>query len=141
MSWQPYIDSNLIGTGKIAHAGIYGLDGGVWAISPNFPATREEVLDIVKGFSETSDLPSKGLRIGGTKFMVSRVEDTFVFSKYRVPSEENQTANNNPLKLDTIMCAKANKCIIIAGTIDTVTPASARPIVENLRDYLVSVGY
>lgn len=31
-----YVDSNLVGTGKIARAAILGLQGGVWAASPGF---------------------------------------------------------------------------------------------------------
>lgn len=37
MSWQTYVDSNLVGTGFVSKAGIYGLNGGgVWAASPGF---------------------------------------------------------------------------------------------------------
>ena len=36
MSWQGYVDTNLVGTGKISQAAIIGLKGGVWATSPDF---------------------------------------------------------------------------------------------------------
>lgn len=37
MSWQAYVDTNLVGTGFVSQAGIYGLNGGgVWAASPGF---------------------------------------------------------------------------------------------------------
>ena len=36
MSWQTYVDSNLIGTKKISSAVIVGLDGNTWAASKNF---------------------------------------------------------------------------------------------------------
>lgn len=36
MSWQAYVDNNLIGSGQITQAGIYGIQGGQWAASPNF---------------------------------------------------------------------------------------------------------
>jgi profilin len=36
MSWQAYIDNQLLATGKIAQAAIYGLNGSLWATSPGF---------------------------------------------------------------------------------------------------------
>lgn len=36
MSWQGYVDTNLVGTGKISQAAIIGLKGGVWATSADF---------------------------------------------------------------------------------------------------------
>lgn len=36
MSWQAYVDNNLIGTGNVSQAAIYGHAGGVWATSAGF---------------------------------------------------------------------------------------------------------
>lgn len=36
MSWQAYVDTNLIGTGHVSQAAIYGLNGGEWAKSAGF---------------------------------------------------------------------------------------------------------
>lgn len=36
MSWQAYVDTNLVGTGSVSQAAIYGAQGGVWASSPGF---------------------------------------------------------------------------------------------------------
>jgi hypothetical protein len=36
MSWQAYVDNNLIGTKKVAQGAIHGLDGNRWATSPGF---------------------------------------------------------------------------------------------------------
>jgi hypothetical protein len=36
MSWQQYVDSNLVGTKKVTKAAIHGLDGSVWATSKGF---------------------------------------------------------------------------------------------------------
>lgn len=41
MSWQAYVDSNLIGSGQITQAGIYGLQGGQWAASSGFNVSFE----------------------------------------------------------------------------------------------------
>ena len=36
MSWQQYVDSNLVGTGMVTAAGIYDLQGNPWAYSAGF---------------------------------------------------------------------------------------------------------
>ena len=36
MSWQAYVDSNLVGTGTVTAAGIYDLQGNPWAYSAGF---------------------------------------------------------------------------------------------------------
>ncbi len=36
MSWQAYVDSNLVGTKKITKAAIHGHDGSLWATSKGF---------------------------------------------------------------------------------------------------------
>lgn len=36
MSWQAYVDNQLLATGKIAQAAIYGHNGSLWATSPGF---------------------------------------------------------------------------------------------------------
>ena len=36
MSWQAYVDTNLLGTGKVQRAAIFGHDGSCWATSAGF---------------------------------------------------------------------------------------------------------
>lgn len=36
MSWQSYVDEQLVGTGNITQAAIVGLDGNAWAQSAGF---------------------------------------------------------------------------------------------------------
>jgi profilin len=36
MSWQTYVDQNLVGTGTVTAAGIYDLAGNPWAYSAGF---------------------------------------------------------------------------------------------------------
>ncbi len=35
MSWQSYVDDQLLGTGHVQSASIVGLDGSLWATSSN----------------------------------------------------------------------------------------------------------
>ena len=36
MSWQAYVDTNLVSTGSVTAAGIYDLQGNPWAYSAGF---------------------------------------------------------------------------------------------------------
>lgn len=61
MSWQAYVDDHLMcqlpGGGQLAHAAIWGQDGGIWAQDASFPAvTPEEIAALVAGFTDPSAL-------------------------------------------------------------------------------------
>lgn len=43
MSWQTYVDTNLVGTGKVQKAAIFGLDGAQWATSAGFTVSTFEM--------------------------------------------------------------------------------------------------
>jgi profilin len=60
MSWQAYVDTNLVGTGKIAKAAIIGQDGSSWACSQGFNVRlRDSKLSVYAGdvTSTTHTLP------------------------------------------------------------------------------------
>ena len=40
MSWQAYVDNNLVGTGRVQRAAIFGHDGSCWATSPGFTVSE-----------------------------------------------------------------------------------------------------
>ena len=46
MSWQQYVDANLVGTGMVTAAGIYDHAGNPWAYSAGFAAQVAEVASV-----------------------------------------------------------------------------------------------
>lgn len=40
MSWQDYVDKQLVASGFVNHAAIIGNDGALWAKSANFNVSR-----------------------------------------------------------------------------------------------------
>lgn len=51
MSWQAYVDNNLVGTGFVSQAGIYGINGGgVWASSAGFTVSIFYFLFVIAFF-------------------------------------------------------------------------------------------
>jgi profilin len=51
MSWQTYVDTNLVGTGSVTKAAIVGHDGGSWAASAGFAVGADEAKALVAAFS------------------------------------------------------------------------------------------
>jgi profilin len=54
MSWQDYVDKQLIGSGRVKEAAICGLDGNVWARSGTFNVSTHV-------FSHNNDIQPNGI--------------------------------------------------------------------------------
>ena len=65
MSWQQYVDSNLVGTGMVTAAGIYDLQGNPWAYSAGFAAQIAEVAAVSAHFAAPAGLAATGATIAG----------------------------------------------------------------------------
>lgn len=50
MTWQAYVDDNLIGTGKVAKAAIFGTDGSLWATSAGYNVNALPFLSLSDAF-------------------------------------------------------------------------------------------
>jgi len=126
MSWQAYVDANLVGTGKVAKAAILGLKGGVWASTPGYALSTEEQKAIVNGFDKPHDVTASGLRLHGQKFFALR-------------------ADKNSIQLkkggDGAILARTKQAVLVAEYVAPIQAPEANPIVEGLAEYLRSVGY
>ncbi|KAF8154506.1 profilin [Crassisporium funariophilum] len=126
MSWQAYVDNNLIGTGKVAKAAILGLQGGVWAASPGFTISTEEQKAIVDGFSKPDAIQASGVRLAGQKFFTLSIIDRTIQAKKGA---------------DGAVMVKTKQAVLVVEYKAPVQAPEVTPIVENLADYLISVGY
>eukprot|EP00182_Erythrolobus_australicus_P005254 CAMPEP_0185840076 /NCGR_PEP_ID=MMETSP1353-20130828/15639_1 /TAXON_ID=1077150 /ORGANISM="Erythrolobus australicus, Strain CCMP3124" /LENGTH=107 /DNA_ID=CAMNT_0028539355 /DNA_START=63 /DNA_END=383 /DNA_ORIENTATION=+ len=78
MSWQQYVDSQIIGAGFM-YGGIFGHNGAKWASSPGFAIAPQEAQSLAQflGSSKYKHLKAlyeKGLTLCGQKYAVSVVE-------------------------------------------------------------------
>nr|CDI54125.1 probable PFY1-profilin [Melanopsichium pennsylvanicum 4] len=138
MSWQGYVDTNLVGTGKITQAAIIGLKGGVWATSPDFNVGRasmgakasivsaEEQKAIIAGFDDPSGLQAGGVRANGKKFFTLGVTPKTIYGKQGG---------------DGLVAVKTNQAVLVCVYVAPIVPGEANKVAEGLGDYLVSVGY
>ncbi|KAF8537858.1 profilin [Trichophaea hybrida] len=127
MSWQAYVDSSLIGSGKVDKAAIFSAAGdSVWAASPGFKVEPAEIKALVEGFKDPSKLQANGIFIEGVKNFSLRCDDRSIYGK------KNK---------EGIVCVKTKQAILVAHYPETVQPGEAAKIVEALADYLIGVGY
>ncbi|KAI0795067.1 profilin [Abortiporus biennis] len=126
MSWQTYVDSNLVGTGKIAKAAILGQQGGVWATSSNFNLSPEEQKFIIDGYAHPDNVQAHGIRAEGQKYFTLQATDRTIQGKKGA---------------DGIIIVKTKQAILVAVYSAPIQAPEANPIVENLADYLIGVGY
>ncbi|KAL4450661.1 hypothetical protein ABPG77_001017 [Micractinium sp. CCAP 211/92] len=131
MSWQAYVDDHLMcqlpGGGQLAHAAIWGQDGGIWAQDASFPAvTPEEIAALVAGFTDPSALAQNGLRFGGEKYMMVAGEPGEVL-------RGKKGAAGCTLK-------KTATAVVVGIYGEGVPHGDCNVVVENLGDYLKEQG-
>ncbi|SAL99666.1 hypothetical protein [Absidia glauca] len=68
MSWQGYVDNNLVGSGHVSQAAIIGLNGVVFGISQGFQVSQSEATSLLEGFADNSKVLGSGLRFNGVKY-------------------------------------------------------------------------
>merc|ERR1712172_358882 len=70
MSWQSYVDDQLISTNMIKNAVIAGHDGNIWASSSGFNVTAAELKVILDRYSSADQLAMNGVTVGGDEVHV-----------------------------------------------------------------------
>merc|ERR1711991_191487 len=126
MSWQSYVDSNMVGTGACTHAAIIGLDGNTWATSAGFAVSPAEGKAMVAGFGNSQPLAASGVKCAGIKYMFLRCDGRSLLGK-------KGTAG--------VHCVKTGKAVLIAIYDQPITPGQCSVVVEKLADYLIGVGF
>ncbi|KAI0674222.1 profilin [Trametes maxima] len=126
MSWQAYVDSNLVGSGKISKAAIIGLAGGVWASSSGYTLSADEQKAIISSFNNADEARAHGIRLAGQKFLTLRADERSIYGKKAA---------------DGAILVKTKQAVLVAEYTAPVQAPEATPVVESLADYLIGVGY
>lgn len=126
MSWQDYVDRQLLASRCVTKAAIAGLDGNVWARSEGFNVTPEELTRLVQGFENVDTLTSGGVTLAGSRYIYLSGTDKVIRAK---------------LGKVGVHCVKTQQAVVISLYEDPIQPQQAASVVEKLGDYLVSCGY
>ncbi|CAH7687985.1 profilin [Phakopsora pachyrhizi] len=125
MSWQPYVDDNLMGTGYFSDAAILGQLGGVWASSPNFNVTPEEQDSLTKGFDDSEAIQASGIRLANVKYL------TIVTNERSIYGKKGGTG---------CICVKTKQAVVVAVYKAGVQPGEATKAAESFADFLINSG-
>ncbi|MCL4125535.1 UNVERIFIED_CONTAM: hypothetical protein GTU68_006319 [Idotea baltica] len=126
MSWQTYVDSNLVGTNNVKCAAICGLDGSIWAKSADWNVTQAEVATISKNFEDAGNLAMTGLMLAGEKYFYLSGDSSIVRGK--------KGANG-------VHIAKTKTALIVSMYAEPTQPNQCALVVEALADYLKEQNY
>jgi profilin len=126
MSWQSYVDDQLLATKTVTAAAIAGHDGNLWATSTGFPATTEEVRKVLGSMGDTQGLAMAGVTVGGVRYMYLSGDDKVIRARK---------------KTSGLHVMKTVQAVIIAVYDEPIVPEQCANTTEKLGDYLISVGY
>ncbi|KRX41326.1 Profilin-1, partial [Trichinella sp. T8] len=85
--WNVYVKNLIESESSIRRVAIIGAqDGQVWActaapLGEDFTASAEELKELVSVFQNINEVPSNGLKLEGTRYIVPRVEENLIFGK------------------------------------------------------------
>ncbi|KAJ4482305.1 profilin [Lentinula aciculospora] len=126
MSWQSYVDANLLGTQKINQAAIVGAQGGVWATSEGFEISQTEQEKILQAHANSEDVEASGLVIAGVKYFCLSANGRSIYLKKGA---------------DGAVVVKTNLAILCCIYKPPTQGPEAATVVEGLADYLLGVGF
>ncbi|KIO32638.1 hypothetical protein M407DRAFT_241333 [Tulasnella calospora MUT 4182] len=126
MSWQTYVDTNLVGTGKVSKAAIVGQQGGVWATSPGFTLSQEEQNAVVGAWRDPSVVQASGVKLASVKYFTLQATPEHIYGKKGA---------------DGCIIVKTKQAILVAVYGEPTQAPEATTVVEGLADYLRGVGY
>ncbi|KAI9596502.1 profilin [Syncephalis fuscata] len=125
MSWNAYVD-NLLATGKVNNAAIFGHNGQQWAASAGFTVSQDEINQIIAGFANPSGVQASGIRAVDTKYFALECNNASLYGKKGA---------------DGIACVKTNQTIVIGTYAAPTAPGEATVEIEKIGDYLRNSGY
>ena len=126
MSWQEYVDKQLVGTGHVTKAAIVGHDGSQWAATAGFAVSAAEGKKLASGFADPSTAFANGVSVAGTKYVCIKADDR---------SQYGKKASGG------VVCVKTNQAILIGLYDEHIQPGQCATVVEKLGDYLIENGY
>eukprot|EP00291_Cryptomonas_curvata_P014874 CAMPEP_0172151842 /NCGR_PEP_ID=MMETSP1050-20130122/476_1 /TAXON_ID=233186 /ORGANISM="Cryptomonas curvata, Strain CCAP979/52" /LENGTH=126 /DNA_ID=CAMNT_0012820037 /DNA_START=70 /DNA_END=450 /DNA_ORIENTATION=+ len=126
MSWQSYVDDQLLGTGHVHSASIVGLDGSLWATSSNLQLSASEQSAIATAAANPSSVLGGKITLKGENFMVLRADDSAIYCR-----KGNEGA---------CIC-KTNQAVIIGIFGENQQAGQCNMVVEKLGDYLREANY
>jgi len=126
MSWQAYVDDQLMSTKMVTHAVICGHDGNIWAQSAGFTVTPEELKGLIAKFGNEDSMAQTGINVAGTKYMYLSSTDKVIRAKKGTSG---------------VHVIKTTQTYIVCVYKEPIVPEQAASVTEKLGEYLIQVGF
>ncbi|XP_023336151.1 profilin [Eurytemora carolleeae] len=126
MSWQSYVDDQLLATKVVTKAVIAGHDGSIWATSEGFKVTTEDIKKILANFENRDLLAQNGITVAETRYI-------YLSSTDRVLRARKGNSGVHVMKTE--------QAVIICQYEEPVVPEQCAAVTEKLGEYLITVGY
>jgi len=126
MSWQDYVDKQLMASRCVTKAAIAGHDGNLWAKSENFEVSKDELAKLVQGFDKQELLTSGGVTLAGQRYIYLSGTERVVRAKFGKVG---------------VHCMKTQQAVVVSLYEEPIQPQQAASVVEKLGDYLITCGY
>ncbi|KAL3867851.1 hypothetical protein ACJMK2_040697 [Sinanodonta woodiana] len=126
-SWNEYINTVMLESGYVSKGAIYGIDGKKWATSLGFELSKDDIMTLVRGFTDPIKLYTDGIRIGGRTFTCTRSESGLIVGR------ESSAGHG-------CVVYRCNKCLVIAVHEDGAHPGGCHVTITKLGDYLRDQG-
>jgi len=130
MSWQTYVDDQLLASKHVTHAVICGHDGNIWAKSKDFNVTHEELKAIISKFHDTMQLAATGVTIAGTKYIYLSGKSDDPLKVIRGKKDQNGFVG--------VKTAQTYVCTVY---LEPIQPQQAAVATEKLGEYLLSQNF
>lgn len=94
--------SSLVGTGNVDRAAIFNSEGNsVWATSPAFTVSPQEMQEIVSAYKDpgkdgVKQVQSTGLHVAGERFVVLKADDRSIYGKKVSPEHIRDGPETGP---------------------------------------------
>ncbi|MCX4661556.1 profilin [Streptomyces uncialis] len=125
MSWQSYVDNDLVGSGRVQAAAIIDAANGNTRATTAGLLKPGEGAAIVALFRKPADVFAKGVTVSGVKYMGIKGDSRSVYGKKGATG---------------VVLVKTNQSILIGRYNETQQPGDAALVVEQLADRLIEQG-
>ena len=129
MSWQEYVDVELIGSGYCKTASIIGMDGTEHAVSLNGHIEKNEITNLISLFGDAKK------RQAGNKLKLKGNECVIKFGGDRTISCQIEDSK------DGFICVKTKQTIIVTGYGDYISHDDCWNVIQKFSDYLILKGF
>ncbi|KAL3890069.1 hypothetical protein ACJMK2_002366 [Sinanodonta woodiana] len=113
----------MLNSGFGSKGAIYGIDGTKWATSLGFELSEDDIMTMVRGFTDPIQFYTDGIRIGGRTFTCTRSDSGLIAGR------ESSAGHG------CVVC-RCNTCLVIAVHDDGAHSEGCQEFITTLRDFL-----